>query len=269
MTIVTISRGSFSGGAAVASLVAGRLGVPCISREAVRDAHAAAGAAESPGATLEEPPRFWQKTPGKLPAHLNHLRARMLEQAPAGEFVYHGQAGQLLLGRVAHVLRVRVDAGEEYRVWAAVADFGLTEVEARKYVKTLDAQLKKWTKFLYGVDWEDPLLYDAVLRVDRVGIEGTACTIVRMTELPQFRPTDESLKAYGDLVLSTRVWEALSDDARTRSANVRVAADGGDVFVTGSADALRAVEAVDAVAAVVPGVNRVVNELTLGGHWQW
>jgi hypothetical protein len=270
MTIVTISRGSFSGGVAVARLVAERLRVPCISREQVRDAaHAADGAQESPGATLDEPPRFWQKTPGKLPAHLNRLRARMLEQAPAGEFVYHGQAGQLLLGGVDHVLRVRVDAGEEYRVQTAMADFGLSEDEARKYVRTLNAQLKKWTRFLYGVDWEDPLLYDIVLRVDRVGVEGSADTIVRVTGLPQFRPTDESRKAYDDLVLSTRVWESLSDDARTRSANVRVAADGGAVYVTGSADAGKVVAAIDEVAAAVPGVDGVTNEVTLGGHWQW
>jgi osmotically-inducible protein OsmY len=270
MTIVTISRGSFSGGIAVAGLVAERLCVPCISREEVRDAaHAADGVRESPGATLDEPPRFWQKTPGKLPAHLNRLRARMLEQAPAGEFVYHGQAGQLLLGGVDHVLRVRVDAGEEYRVRTAMADFGLDEDEARRYVKTVNGQLKKWTRFLYGVDWEDPLLYDVVLRVDRVGVEGTADTIVHMTELPQFCPTDESRKSYADLALSTRVWEALSDDAHTRSANVRVAADGAAVFVTGSADGGKVVEAIDAVAATVPGVASVTNEVTLGGHWQW
>jgi hypothetical protein len=243
--------------------------VPCISREEVRDAAHAGGAQEGQGATLEEPPRFWQKTPGRLPAHLNRLRARMLEQAPSGEFVYHGQAGHLLLGGVDHVLRVRVDAGEDYRVWTAMADFHLSEDEARKYVKTLDEQLKKWTRFLYGVDWEDPLLYDVVLRVDRVGVEGTAATIVMMTGLPRFRPTDESRRAYADLVLSTRVWEALNDDTRTRSANVRVAADGAGVFVTGSADGVKAVEAIDAVAAAVPGVGQVTNEVTLGGHWQW
>jgi osmotically-inducible protein OsmY len=90
-----------------------------------------------------------------------------------------------------------------------------------------------------------------------------------MTELPQFRPTPELRKAYDDLVLSTRVWEALSDDARTRSANVRVAADAGAVFVTGSADGAKVVEAVDVVAAAMPGVTSVTNEVSLGGHWQW
>ena len=46
MAIVTISRGSFSGGVAVAEAVAERLGVPCISREVVRDAAQASGVDE-------------------------------------------------------------------------------------------------------------------------------------------------------------------------------------------------------------------------------
>lgn len=270
MAIVTISRGSFSGGVAVAGLVADRLGVPCISREEVRDAaHAANGAQGSPGATLHEPPRFWQKTPGKLPAHLNLLRAKLLERARERSFVYHGQAGHLLLSPVSHILRVRVTAGEDYRVRTAMADFGLDEKEARQYVGTLNAQLVKWTRFLYGVDWEDPLLYDVVLRVDRIGVEDAADILVGMTRLPAFTPTEESSKAYDDLVLGTRVWEALSSDAHTHSANIRVAADGAEVFVTGSADGVKALEAIDAVTAAVPGVARVTNEVTLGGHWQW
>jgi cytidylate kinase len=270
MTVVTISRGSYSGGRAVAGVLAERLGVPCISREEVRDAaHASAGSPETTDATLEEPPRFWQKTPGKLPAHLNRLRAGLLERAPTGEFVYHGQAGQLLLAGVTHVLRVRVDADEDYRVRTAMADFKLGEDEARKYVRTLDGQLRKWTKFLYGVDWEDPLLYDIVLRVDRVGVEGAVDTLVAMTALPAFRPTVESSKAYDDLVLSTAVWEALGEDGRTRSANVRVAADGARVYVTGSADSVKTLEGIYVVAGSVPGVEAVVSEVGVGGHWQW
>jgi len=39
--------------------------------------------------------------------------------------------------------------------------------------------------------------------------------------------------------------------------------------VTGSADGAKVVEAVDGVAAAVPGVTSVTSEVTLGGHWQW
>ena len=186
MAIVTISRGSFSGGVAVAEAVAARLGVPCISREVVRDAAQASGVDEgSLLATLEDPPRFWEKTPGRIPAHLNLVRTALLQRADGRDFVYHGYAGHLLLSGISHVLRVRVIASEAYRVETAMHDRGLNEKEATRYVKKLNVQLRKWTEFLYGVDWQDPSLYDVVLRVDRVGVEGAADTIVRMTGLPR------------------------------------------------------------------------------------
>lgn len=270
MAIVTISRGSFSGGVAVAEAVAERLGVPCISREVVRDAALRSGVDEGVlVATLEDPPRFWEKTPGRIPAHLNLVRMALLERARGGDFVYHGYAGHLLLSGIAHVLRVRVIAGDDYRIRAAMDDFGLSEKEAARYVRRLDAQLIKWTRFLYGVDWQDPSLYDVILRVDRVGVEDTAATVTRMTELPTFRPTGESRKAFADLLLGSTVWSALTVDPRTRSANVRVAADGPDVFITGSADNDRTLDAVSEVAGSAPGVGRVHNEVSIGAHWQW
>jgi osmotically-inducible protein OsmY len=268
--IVTISRGSFSGGVAVAEAVAELLAVPCISREVVRDAALASGVDEGVlMATLEEPPRFWEKTPGKIPAYLNLVRTALLERAQDGDFVYHGYAGHLLLSGISHVVRVRVIADEAYRVQAAMADFGMGEKEAAKYVKTLDAQLIKWTRFLYGVDWQDPSLYDAVLRVDRLGVDGTADVVVGMTRLPAYRPTEESRKALADLLLSSTVWSALTGDPRTRAANVRVAADGADVFVTGSARDARTIDAIGDVATRVPGVRAVENEVGVGSHWQW
>ena len=69
-----------------------------------------------------------------------------------------------------------------------------------------------------------------------------------MTRLDAFQPTAERRKAFDDLLLSSMVWAALSADARTRSANIRVAADGGDVFITGSADNAKALDAVTEVA---------------------
>lgn len=270
MAIVTISRGSFSGGVAVAEAVAGQLGVPCISREVVRDAAQASGVDEGVlVATLEDPPRFWEKSPGRIPAHLNLVRTALLERARGGGFVYHGYAGHLLLSGISHVLRVRVIASEAYRVLAAMSDFGMGEKEAAKYVKTLDMQLMKWTRFLYGVDWQDPSLYDAVLCVDRVGVEGAADTIVGMTRLAPFQHTDASRKAFADLLLSSTVWAALTGDPRTRAANVRVSAEGSDIYVTGSADNARTLDAITAVAGDVPGVGSVDNEVGVGRNWQW
>ena len=167
------------------------------------------------------------------------------------------------------MLRVRVIASDAHRVETAMHDFEMSEKEATRYVRKLDVQLRKWTEFLYGVDWQDPSLYDIVLNVDRVGVAGTADTIVRMTALPPFQPTAESRKALDDLLLSSTVWSALTGDPRTRFANIRVAADGADVLITGSADTAKALDAIGEVAGAVPGVAGVQNEVGVGGHWQW
>jgi osmotically-inducible protein OsmY len=270
MAIVTISRGSFTGGVAVAEALAARLGAPCVSREVVRDAAQASGVAEvSLQATLEEPPRFWEKTPGMISAHLNLVRTALLKRAHGGDLVYHGYAGHLLLSGISHVLRVRIIESDESRIEAAMRDKDMTHKQAAQFVKTLDGQLIKWTRFLYGVDWQDPSLYDVVLSLDRVSVDGAAETIAAMTELREFRPTEASRKAFADLLLSSQVWSALTGDARTHAANVRVAADGGDVFITGSADNAKTMDAIGEVAGRVPGVTHVDNEVGIGGNWQW
>jgi osmotically-inducible protein OsmY len=64
------------------------------------------------------------------------------------------------------------------------------------------------------------------------------------------------------------VWSALTGDPRTRSANIRVAADCADVLITGSADNARALDAISEVAGGVAGVASVENEVGVGGHWQ-
>ncbi len=155
-----------------------------------------------------------------------------------------------------------------YIIEAAMRDKDTTRKQAAQFVKTLDGQLMKWTRFLYGVDWQDPSLYDVVLSLDRVSVDGAAETIAAMTELGEFRPTGASHKAFADLLLSSQVWSALTGDARTHSANIRVAADGGEVFITGSADNAKALDAIAEVAGRVAGVTLVDNEVGVGGHWQ-
>ena len=270
MAIVTISRGSYIGGIEVAEALARELGHPCVSREVVLDASQDSGVDERElQSTLEDPPRFWEKTPGRMPAHLNLVRTALLRRAQAGDLVYHGLAGHLMLGGISHILRVRVIAGAESRIQALMDYKGMSRKEATVHLKKLDTQLMKWTLFLYGVDWQDPSLYDVVLNLDRISVTDAVSTLAAMTRLPGFQPTDESRKAYDDLYLSSVVWAALTKETRTRAANNRVGADGGTVFITGAAANAGAVNAILEVAQRVEGVREVDNQVGVGGNWSW
>jgi cytidylate kinase len=270
MAIVTISRGTFSGGKRVAETLAERLGCPCVSREVILDAATHYGISEEKlTAAIKEPPSFWQQGPEKRGAYLSFVTAALLERAKGGNLVYHGHAGHLLLSRISHTIRARVIADIEYRTKAAMEQRQLTREKAVVAIESVDKERIKWTRFLYGVEWQDPSLYDVVLNLEHLSIPGAVETLVRMAELDDFQPTAASQKAFDDLLLSSRVWAELTRSQQTRGAIVRVEADSGKVTITGSASTERSLEAITMVAMRVEGVREVKSEVGIGKDWYW
>lgn len=271
MAIVTISRGTFSGGKMLAERLGAQLGYPVLSREeTLSEASRAYGISEEEvSSALADPPSFWQQVPGKRLAYLKCITAVLLRHAEEENLVYHGHAGHLLVGPISHVLRVRIIANLEFRVNAAMKQMGFGREEAVAYIEKIDRKRQKWTQFLYGVQWDDPSLYDAVLNLDRVSIE-TACTAIsHMVGLEDFRTTPSSRKAQQDLLLSSTVWIALAKDKRTEAAFVNVVADQGRVTIRGKAGSGKVIDAIPSVAGQVPGVKDVVTDVGVGSDWYW
>ncbi len=135
-------------------------------------------------------------------AYITFVRAALCEQAQGGKVVYHGHLGHLLLPGVSHVIAVRVIADLEFRLKAAQQKQNLARDDALAYIKKVDEERQTWTRFLFEVDWDDPNLYDLVLKLSRMSLE-TACEMVaHLTERPEFQPTAASLKAMQDLTLA-------------------------------------------------------------------
>jgi cytidylate kinase len=93
MAIITISRGSFAGGTAVARELARQLGYPCLSREdalplAARDYGIVE---EELRKSLDASPRFWEEVPGKRLAYVKCLTAVLLDQVHEEKLIYHGE----------------------------------------------------------------------------------------------------------------------------------------------------------------------------------
>ena len=270
MAIVTISRGTFSGGKAVAETLAQRLQYPCVSREIILDAAKQYGIPEQKlTAALQEPPSFWQQVPEKRIAYLSFVTAALLERAKEGNLVYHGHAGQLLLSGISHTIRARVIADMEFRIKAAMQQRDLTREDAIAAIEKVDKERVKWTRFLYGVEWQDPALYDVVLNLEHLTVSAAAETLARMTDLADFQPTAASKRAFDNLLLSSRVWAELTRNEQTKGANVRVQADSGKVTISGSAGTERALEAISNIAMRVGGVREVRSEVGIGKDWYW
>ena len=235
MPIITISRGTLSGGEALANLLSGKTGYPVIGLEVIKEAATCFGISESAiSKQLSQGPRVIERIAGdKRRIYLSAVQSALAERALQGDFIYHGLAGHFLLLDVPNVLKIRLVAPLPYRVKSVMKNKGFAEQEAIKYIENIDEKRKQWTRFLYDVDWTDPMLYDMVINLDHATLDTACGLILYALDRPEFRDSPEKQKAVQDFALSCQVRARLALDERTRGVETMVEAKGESVLVKG------------------------------------
>ena len=258
MSVITISRGSFSGGKILAQCLCQRLGYRCIDRDVIVQRAATLGASENElKHALEKPPGFLERFQHNRYRYLALIQAALTEEVRTGRAVYHGLAGHLLLKGGLPILRTRIIAPLEVRVQMLQERLNYTRSRAISYIDEVDADRRKWTRFLYGVDWGDPSLYDIVLNLEYLTIDD-ACGIIASTVAERcFKFTPECQQRMDDLALGSRVRAALAIDASTQDLEVEVIAHSGAVSLRGSVSTIAQIEDARRVAAGTPEVSSV------------
>lgn len=256
MSVITISRGSFSGGKILAECLAKRLGYRCIDRDVIVERAAAQGVSqEELRDALEKPPGFLERFSHKRYKYLALVQASLAEEVRTGRAVYHGLAGHLLLGGGRHILRTRIIAPLEHRIRMVEDRLKFTRNDAIAYIKKMDEQRRRWTSFLYGVDWGDPQIYDLVVNLEHMTYE-TACEIISTAARRRcFEFTPACQMALEELALASRVKAALATNPSTDALEFEVVATGGVVSVKGKVPSLEQFAEVERVAKLVPGVH--------------
>jgi cytidylate kinase len=261
MAIVTISRGSGSGGQRLAARLAETLGYGLVSREDVVKAATAYGV---PGEKLREAlvaaPGFWDRFKHERRRYLAVVQAGLCERVQGDRVVYHGNAGHLLLHGVSHVACVRLIAPMQARAKVVMEREGVVSDEAVRLLEEVDAERKNWTSFLYGVDWLDPNLYDLTINLRTLSLEGAVRVAAEAVQRDEFEPTEESRKAMQDLLVASRVRAALATDEVTGTADVEVRADDGVVHLKGKLRQSGLADAIIQVTQTVEGVSAVNRE---------
>jgi cytidylate kinase len=271
MAIIMISRGTFSGGKALAERLADRLGYPCLSREeAVLDAVKKFGIKEKDlTAAMDELPPFWQHVHGKRLSYLRFFSSILLEHIKGENLVYHGHVAHLILGAFSHILRVRVIADIEFRIKGAMERKHFSREEAITFIEKIDKKRDKWTRFLYGVEWHDAALYDVLFNLERISIEVACEAIVHMAGMDVFKPTPQSHKDLDDRILSNKVHTALAINDQTKAARITVSADEGTVTIAGGASSMKVISAITDLAKKIEGVREVKTDVGVGSDWYW
>ena len=255
MSIITISRGTFSGGTELATCLHGQLGYSLVSREIVAEAAKTYGVSEERLLdALERRPGLLSRFMHDRRRYLAFVRVALCERAIHDNMVYHGHAGHFLLAGVRHVIRVRLIAPMAVRMAKLREREGLAGQDAVAYIERVDRERAKWTEFLYGARWQDPALYDLTINLEHVDIEGACQAVVGLASRPVFQADESSRQAMADLLLASRVAATLAADPETANAEVDVRAKAGRVEIEGKIADPVLVQKVNDCARAVSGV---------------
>lgn len=259
MPIITVSRGAFSGGQALAERVASVLGYRCVSREVLVEASERYGIPEAKFTEiLETVPHWWERWQESLRLYRIVLQAAMCEVAQGGNLVYHGHAGQELFPGIRHVLKVHLTAPLAFRVQQVRARQGLNEAAALDYIEQVDKARTRRLQTIFGANWRDANRYDLVLNIAQMTLETAAYLVIEAARRPDYQPTEESEQAFQDLTISARVQAALIISPRTRNLTISVRVERGEVHASGILAQSDLEQEITRLIERVPGVKRVV-----------
>lgn len=265
MAVITISRGTCTGGKMLAEYLARKLGYRCIDRDQILEKAAAVGVSEDYlRAALEKPPASMTEAKHARYVYLAVIQAALTEEVKNGKAVYHGLAGQWLLRDARHVMRVRLIAPMDFRIAMVQDRLKLPRKEAIAYINRMDQDRRKWTRFLFGVDWEDASNYDVVLNLDHLNIDQACDFIYSMLKEKSFQTTPEHVKAMHDLAVASRVRANLALDPATSDLELEITLQNGLVSAKGKLACRDQAQEIARIARAVRGVREVqLDELAL------
>jgi cytidylate kinase len=191
-----------------------------------------------------------------------YTHEEVLEAAARGNVVLRGWGATCLLRPVPHVPCIRIMRPFDKRVRWLMDELGTDDVHvAEAEIRRSDEANAVRMHEQFGVNWGDPVLFDMVLNTDRLGVDTCVQQIKALLARPEFAETDASRALLLNMALQARIRAALRDAASTHGVDVTIAADAGDVTLTGIVVSNAEKEAAEAVAAAVPGVKTLSNQL--------
>jgi cytidylate kinase len=267
MTVIAMTREMGTRGREVAQGVADRLGLTLILHELVEHdlaehMHVRESAIHhrlEGGASLRE---RWQISDRQL---ASYTAEEIFDLAKKGNVLLRGWGSCVILRGVPHVARVRVCAPMEFREREVMRRLGDDREAARQEIERNDAAHRHTLQAAYGVDRDDPLLYDLVLNTGRVSVEACVKLVCALVDSPEFRETEASLAILEDKVLEAHLRIKLAErfTVGTGVSDVEAKVSGGNVVLTGMAIHSTLAADADEIVRGIAGVKSLDNKIEI------
>ncbi|MFO8102083.1 MAG: cytidylate kinase family protein [Dehalococcoidia bacterium] len=264
MAIITISRGTYSGGRELAEYLAGELGYRLMSHEELF-----AIAAGEFGVSEKNLENALMHKPGLLERlglkrihYLASITSAMTEAVQSDNVVYYGYGGHLLIQGVPHHLRVKILANMEYRIKLTMGREGIGRKAAIQHIHQIDEEREKWCSSVYGFDRNDLSLYDLALNLERIGIPDAGQTIITLARIG-FKTTPQYQKILDDMVLANRIRARIALDPDISDDHIEVETSEGLVTFKGEVPSVSEADKCREIALQFPEVQRIDSKMRI------
>jgi cytidylate kinase len=221
------------------------------------------------GFSSEDMKSFDQTAPGLLtrllrrrPAeYLELMAAAVYEVARRGEGIICGNGAAYFLRDFGCALHLRIHASESFRVQRLMEREKMSEEDARKLIGKGDSDLKGFMQFAFQMDWNDLSLYDAIINVDKIGLDSAAAQVIEMAKTRQIRECSlTALETMEKLSLLKRVEAAILQNNVNPQELFFEVPEPGVLRITGLINPMRTVGGVLEIVRAVRGVKDIVCE---------
>ena len=188
MYFITLSRKMGANGSEIAKRVAGELQCHLYDTEAIENTAREMGFLKDVQDIDKKVPSFFERIFSSRPLmHLDRLMAVIYELASRGDALFLGRGSHILLREFPCAMHLRVTASLEKRI-RNVVERGYQREAAIRAIRRSDQERAAFIKFAFGLDWDNPELYDLVLNMDQLTISLAADIVTHMA-------TSEEVKA--------------------------------------------------------------------------
>lgn len=194
MAVITISRQPGTMGEEIAARIAGRLGFTLVDRTYL------AGLWREDDLDEESLERIDKGIPAdasamdpEIETSLKLLADLIAQLAEEHDLVVVGRASQGLFRNRDGTLHIRMIASRPNRVRHLQLTENLSARQARATIRELENRRIRHLRYLYGMNWNDPSIYDLTVNMDRLSVEQAvnlilaAVTDSRILEVPRSR----------------------------------------------------------------------------------
>lgn len=203
-------------GTEIAKRVAAELGYRLYDTEAVENAMREMGFLKDVREIEEKGPPLLRKFFSHKPAvAFDRLNSVIYKLASHGDAVFLGRGSNILLRAFKCALHVRVTASLGKRIQNLV-ERGFPQEVAAKAIEKSDHERAAFARFAFGVDWDNPVLYDLVLNMDHLSVDLAVRTVLNIARTEEIRARSvDAMRSLEMMSLASRVEAALVEAGLT------------------------------------------------------